>query len=132
MILPERLTLQLHAMCLMNDPIEHSIGDGGIGEEGMPLLSWVLGSDEQRSRSHTPVDNIQQNLGSRRRHLTKAEVIKDEKTRFGERKLELWQRAVVHSLSDGLVEAAGRIKRDRHFQTTCLIIVAGYLTVDPG
>lgn len=69
-------------MSLMHHAIKNRIRDGWIREKTVPVVRGVLACQQQRSRSHAPVGNIEQDLCCGWGHFPDSKVIKDQQVGF--------------------------------------------------
>src|SRR6476469_5404011 len=54
------LALQLKPVCVVDEAVEHRVGNGGIADVSMPIVDWQLAGDDGGSAAVPTVDDFQQ------------------------------------------------------------------------
>ena len=44
--LSHAVSLEYEAVCIVDEPIENSVGDGGVGDHLVPVIDWHLAGDD--------------------------------------------------------------------------------------
>ena len=78
----------------MDDTIQYRIGKGRIREQSVPLRPRILAGDQQRTATHTPVDNIEQHVPDGKIHLPVAEIVDQQQRRFDQPRFQRRDRTV--------------------------------------
>ena len=68
----------------MDEAIEDRIGDGGVGDAGMPFADRDLGSDQGGRAAITVVEDLEQVFGLGARERITKPVVEDEQVRAGQ------------------------------------------------
>ena len=59
-LLAQALAAQFDAICVVDDPIEDGVGQGGIAHEFVPAIDRKLAGDDQRAGVVAVLDDLQQ------------------------------------------------------------------------
>ena len=87
-------------MSIMDQPVADSIGDGGVGDDGVPVLGFKLTGDDGGGISIPVLEDFEEVFALRRGQDFKAEIIEDEDVGFGKAAQEGEVSAISPSLSE--------------------------------
>jgi hypothetical protein len=79
---------------MVEQPVEHGAGGGGIAQQFSPVFDGLIGSQQCARAFVAPHDHFQQILGGTERQFARSEIVEDEQRHAGQRLEVLLARAV--------------------------------------